>query len=136
MAKFGSIDTGAGVFQFGRMGKALKAIATNFGLLEPSIKDSAAANYVPVLEDQVITRSNAGAQTLTLPTNVAVAFPIGTELTVIQAGAGALTLVAPAGGAINKLATKTLVLAGQWGVVKLRKTAANTWVASGDLTAA
>ncbi len=101
-----------------------------------AVKDSGAIDYVPLATDRQITRSRATAQTLTLPTNAAVAYPIGYELKVTQTGAGALTLVAPAGGAINKLATKTLVVAGQHGRVVLTKTAANTWNASGDLTAA
>lgn len=130
IAKSAGWDSGAG------LRAALALLEVNFGMLEPSVKDSGAADYVPLLGERMFTRSRATAQTFTLPTNAAVAYPIGVELTVIQTGAGALTLVAPAGGAINKLATKTLVVAAQYGVIKLRKIAANTWVASGDLTVA
>ena len=136
MAKFNAIDVMSGWIPGIRSIRANKAIADNFALLEPSLKDSGAADYIPVLADSLIGRSRATAQTVTLPTNVAVAFPIGTTLRIIQTGAGALTLVAPAGGAINKLATKTLVFAAQWGEVRVTKIAANTWVASGDLTVA
>lgn len=134
MALFTTVNVGAGWNSGRLMRSALATIWANFGLLEPAVKDSGALDYVPLLNERCITRSRATAQTLTLPTNAAVAIPIGTEITVIQSGAGALTLVAPAGGAINKLATKTLVFAAQWGVVKLRKVSANGWVASGDLT--
>ncbi len=134
MGMFTTVNVGAGWNSGRLMRAALATIWANFGLLEPAVKDSGALDYVPLLNERFITRSRATAQTLTLPTNAAVAIPIGAEITVIQSGAGALTLVAPAGGAINKLATKTLVVAAQWGVVKLRKVSANGWVASGDLT--
>jgi len=134
MGLFARIAAGAGWNSGRAMRDALAKADANFQLLEPGIKDSAAADYVPVLTDRLITRSRATAQTLTLPTNVAVAFPIGTVLVVIQTGAGALTLVAPAGGAINKLAAKTLVVGGQYSRVTLTKMSANGWNANGDLT--
>jgi hypothetical protein len=129
IAKAAGWDSGSG------LRRALIAFDSNFQLIEPSVKDSGAADYVPLLGERMFTRSRATAQTFTLPTNAAVAYPIGVELTVIQSGAGALTFVAPGGGAINIAADKTLVANGQNAVVRLRKVAANTWQASGDLAA-
>jgi hypothetical protein len=43
----------------------------------------------------------AGANTVTVPPNSSVAFPVGTEIKVTQIGAGATTFVAGAGVTIN-----------------------------------
>lgn len=134
MGLFARIAASAGWDSGRRTRDALAAADANFQLLEPSVKDSAAAGYVPLLADRIITRSNAGAQTLTIPANATAAFPIGTELSVIQTGAGALTIAAAGGVTINKLAAKTLVLSAQYAKVKLVKLATNTWHVAGDLT--
>lgn len=132
----------AGFFQGRMMLAALALIKGNFEAVEnelgPKTKTSSAANYQPLLLDApaVILRTNAGAQTLTIPPNATVAFPVGTELRAVQHSAGALTIVAGAGVTINKLATKTLVALGQNAMVRITKIDTNVWVASGDLTAA
>lgn len=131
---FAAIRAKAG-YNLGRgLVAALQAIADNFGLLEPAVRTSAAADYIPVIGDRIIRRTNAGAQTLTVAPNATQPFDIGHQIRVIQDGAGALTIVAGAAVTINKLATKTLVCAGQNGVVVLTKTATNVWNVAGDLT--
>ena len=119
-----------------RVTAALKKISENFALLEPAVRTSSAADYIPVIGDRVVRRTNAGAQTLTIAPSATQAFDIGHSILAIQDAAGALTIVAGAGVTINKLASKTLVCAGQNGVVRLTKLATNVWNASGDLTAA
>lgn len=114
----------------------LKVVSDNFGLLEPAVRTSGAADYIPVVGDRVIRRTAATAQTLTIAPNATQGFDIGHKLDAIQDGAGALTIVAGAGVTINRIATKTLVVAGQHGRVTLTKLATNVWNASGDLTAA
>lgn len=133
---FVTVDYGAGYSTGPRLFRVLKAIADNFGLLEPAVRTSAAADYQPAIGDRVIRRTRVTAQTVTIAPNATVAFNIGHQILVEQSAAGALTLVAGAGVTINLIATKTLVLAGQWGVARLIKTGTNEWSASGDLTAA
>jgi hypothetical protein len=133
MAMFETIKATAGWGSGRSLLSALAAVGRNFGLLEPAVTDSGAADYIPAIGDRMITRSRATAQTITIPTNANVALPIGVTLDVIQSGAGALTVVAAGGVTINKLAGKTLVLNGQWSVVRLRKISANVWVLTGDL---
>lgn len=83
-----------------------------------------------------IVRTNvAGANTVTVPPNADVPIDVDSVFRVQQAGAGATTITAGAGVTVNKLSTKTLVMAGQHGEVTLRKVATNTWVVTGDLTA-
>jgi hypothetical protein len=135
MARFGSIDHQAGFNLGARLVSVLRAVAANFALLEPAVRTSAAADYIPVVGDSVIRRTSGSAQTTTIAPNATQAHPIGTILDVIRDGAGALTIVAGAGVTINVIATKTLVVAGDKGVVRLHKLATNVWNASGDLTA-
>jgi hypothetical protein len=57
-------------------------------------------------------------------------------ITLEQRGAAAVTIAAGGGVTVNKPASKTLVLAEQHSQATLRKTATDTWVLGGDLTAA
>lgn len=114
---------------------ALAAIQGNFEQIALGVRSSGAADYVPVLGDKVISRTRATAQTVTIAPNstAASAFDIGQEIAVEQTGEGELTIAAGVGVTIDVMATKTLVCAGQLGVVRLIKMATNRWNASGDL---
>jgi hypothetical protein len=150
LTSLGSIDVKSAWAGPGRIAvAALQAVIDNFSTiadnfatiataLTPSITTSGAADYIPVLADaeRSIRRTRATAQTLTVPLNATAAFPIGTVIRTEQAGAGALTVVATGGVTINVLATKTLVLLGQFAVARLEKVGTNEWTISGDLTAA
>ena len=91
--------------------------------------------YTLVLGDQsnMIACSNGSAITLTVPPYADVAFPQGTEITFVQAGAGQVTLTTGAGvtliAADSELKTRV-----QYSVGYLYKSATNSWVVSGDLT--
>lgn len=82
--------------------------------------------YTLALADvsKVVTLTNAGAVTLTVPANASVAFPIGTRITVIQGGTGGVTFTPAAGVTINN----NSALAAQWSKAELIKTATDTWV--------
>lgn len=90
--------------------------------------------YTLALTDagEAVTLTNAGAITLTIPTNTTAAFDIGTQIVLVQGGAGTVT-VAPAGGVTMNSLGAANDIAGQWGVARLLKTATNTWVLSGDI---
>lgn len=87
-------------------------------------------SYTLVLTDagKQITMTNASASTLTVPPNSSVAFDVGVVITVIQLGAGAVTLTAGAGVTVNSLATSLAM--SQYQVATLVKQATNTWVAN------
>ena len=72
------------------------------------------------------------ANTLTVPPNVDVAFPIGTQILVEQGGTGQTTIQAGAGVTLNS-AGGLLALANQYSTVTLIKKAINTWLVAGDL---
>ena len=76
---------------------------TNKTLTDPKINlafDAETASYTAVLVNngQVVTMDNASANTFSIPTNASVAFPIGTQITVLQIGAGQTTIQAVTSG--------------------------------------
>jgi hypothetical protein len=84
--------------------------------------------YTFALTDQqnYIRFSNAGAQTVTIPTNASVPFPIGAEINGIQAGAGQVTF-SPAGGVTVNAKGAVLSISGQYGGFSLKQYATNSW---------
>ena len=84
-------------------------------------------------KDSMIEMNSPEPTTVTIPTDAAVAFPIGTSLDVLRVGAGAVTVEEGAGVTVN--ATPGRKLRAQWSSATLIKRAANTWVLVGDLSA-
>ena len=96
--------------------------------------------YTFVLADadnKLVTASNASAQTYSIPTNATTAFPIGTQLNIIQIGAGQVTVSAATP------ATTTIVSTGataaspkcraQYSAMTLIKRDTDSWYAVGDI---
>jgi hypothetical protein len=101
----------------------------------PIIQKTAAYTLSALTErDSLIEVSSATGVTVTIPTNTAVAYPIGTSIDILQTGAGQVT-IAPVDGTVTVNATPGLKLRTQWSSCTLFKRAANTWVVFGDLTA-
>ncbi len=88
-----------------------------------AINAQTGAAYELVLGDQVVTMDNGAGNTLTIPANSATAFPVGTEILVIQLGAGSTSIA---------ITTDTLLgatsVAGQNQARRLVKLAATTWI--------
>lgn len=89
--------------------------------------------YTLVLTDQgkLVTCSNAGAITLTVPPNSSVAFPVGAQVDVAVIGVGMVTVVGGSGVTVN--GTPSLVTRAQYSAVTLAKIATDTWLCIGDL---
>ena len=92
--------------------------------------------YTLALTDvaKVVTLSNASAITLTVPPNSSVAFPVGTQIVLAQTGAGQVT-IAPGSGVTLNAYDSALLISGQYGVATCLKTATDTWLVFGTLTA-
>jgi hypothetical protein len=114
-------------------------ISTTAAIAQSKIADTTinaqAASYTLVLADKnkLVEVGNASANTLTVPPNSSVAFPVGSTLTILQTGAGQCTLTAGAGVTVN--GTPGLKLRTTWSSATLIKRATDTWVALGDLVA-
>ena len=93
------------------------------------------ASYTLVLTDdgKVVEMNVGSANTLTIPRDISVLFPVGTQIMIIQTGAGQTTIVP--GGGVTVNSTPGLKLRAQWSSATLLKRAADTWYATGDLTA-
>ena len=104
-------------------------------IITDTVTNAQTASYTLVLADsgKMVEMSVASANTLTVPPNSSVAFPIGTTLTVLQTGAGQCTLTAGAGVTVN--GTPGLKLRTTWSSATLIKRATDTWVAVGDMVA-
>jgi len=92
--------------------------------------------YTLVLTDdgKIVEMNNASANTLTVPPNSSVAFPVGSQILVLQTGAGQTTVAAGSGVTVNSK-DGNLKLSAQWCAATLIKRATDTWVVVGDLTA-
>lgn len=93
------------------------------------------ASYTAVLSDsgKIVEIASASANTFTIPPNSSVAFPVGTQITVVQTDTGQTTITAGSGVTIN--ATPGLKLRDRWSSATIIKRATDTWLAVGDLSA-
>jgi hypothetical protein len=82
--------------------------------------------YTVALSDvgKLITRSNAAASTLTLPSNATAAVPVGTSIPVQNVGAGAITISAGSGATLDT-GSETALGGGRRAI--LTKTGTNSW---------
>ena len=100
-----------------------------------TLNDQTGTTYTLALADlaKLVTLSNAGAITLTVPLNSSIAFAIGDRIDLLQKGAGQVTIVGAGGVTVN--ATPGLKLRAQWSSATLIKLDTNSWVLLGDLQA-
>ena len=93
-------------------------------------------SYTLVIGDasnRLVELSNAASITVTVPLNSSVAFPIGSQVMLLQTGAGQVTVAGAGGVTVNS--NPGLKLRAQWSSATLIKRATDTWVLVGDTTA-
>ena len=92
--------------------------------------------YTTVLADdgKLVTCDNAASIALTIPPNGTVAYGIGTQINIMQLGAGVVTITAGAGVTLRSAGSK-LKTNGQYAVATCCKIATDTWVVIGNLAA-
>lgn len=103
-----------------------------------AINSQSGTSYTLALTDStsVVRFSNSGAITATVPTNASVAFPIGSVVTLRQAGDGTVQ-ISPAGGVtVNTPLSRLSLTRARGAVVMLHKVGTNEWDLSGDLQTA
>ena len=103
---------------------------------ELNTNEQTGTTYTLAMTDdgKVVEMNNASANTLTVPPNSSVAFPVGSQIVVLQTGAGQTTLAAGAGVTVNSK-DGNLKLSAQWCAATLIKRATDVWVVVGDLSA-
>jgi hypothetical protein len=101
--------------------------------------DAETASYTAVLANnsQVVTMSVASANTFSIPTNASVAFPIGTQINVLQIGAGQTTIQATTSGTTSILSTGATAaqpkLRAQYSAATCLKAGTDLWYVFGDI---
>jgi len=115
---------------------------TNKTLTDPKINlafDAETASYTAVLanNNQVVTMNNASANTFSIPTNASVAFPIGTQINVLQIGAGQTTIQAVTSGTTSILSTAATAAApklrARYSMATCLKAGTDLWYVTGDV---
>lgn len=111
----------------------LAQIAADAAPKAQTINAQTGTSYTPVLADdgKLVTLTNAGAITVTLPQDSSVAIPVGGRIDFAVLGAGMATFNAGTGATVN--ATPSAVTRAQYSAVSAIKRAADTWLLVGDL---
>lgn len=101
-----------------------------------AINTSTVTGYVLVLGDKgkIVELSTTNTKAFIIPTNANVAFPVGTQIDLVQIGSGTTTVTTQAGVSILKNGNVGLTLNTTNAVVSVYKRATDTWVLTGDLT--
>jgi len=98
-----------------------------------SVNEDTTTAYTLTLTDQndVVEMNNAAANTLTIPLNAAVAFPVGTVILVTQGGAGVTTVKGDSGVTVNGVDAGQFTTSERYSPVSLYKSSTDGWVISG-----
>ena len=97
------------------------------------------ADYTAVLADQyqvLVPMNKATAVALKIPTNASVAFPVGTAITVLNKGVGAVTISAVTSGTTTVLSAGAVAASptlAQYKTAVCIKTATDTWYVVGGI---
>lgn len=110
--------------------------SSNFAPLTVVINTQTSASYGLVAVDagELIEMNSASANTVIIPLNSSVPFPIGTKIDLIQIGAGQTTASAVSGVTINSKEGNRK-LTGRWSAASLIKRGTDEWTLIGDLSA-
>ncbi len=84
-------------------------------------------------QDSVVEMNSTSPTTFTIPTNAALAWPIGASMDIIGVGTGEVTILGDTGVTVNS--TPGLKLRTQWSSATILKRGTDTWIAYGDLKA-
>jgi len=109
------------------------------GLTSFTVGTAQTADYTPVSNDQyqaLIQMNKATAINFTIPTNASVAYAVGTALTVLNIGAGALTIKAVTSGTTTVLSAGAVAAQptlAQYKSAVCIKTATDTWYVVGGI---
>ena len=111
--------------------------AIDLGKLADATINEQVASYPLVLTDKnkfIKMSITSTANTVTVPTHASVAFPIGSQIHIIQYGSGK-TQILPVAGTPTIYATPGQFLRAQYSSATLLKCDTNIWMLMGDLSA-
>lgn len=112
------------------------AAAAGSALPPLAVRTSAGSTSLTLTDvGKIVELTASSATTVTVPTQAAVAFPVGVTIGVRQYGSGQVTVAGSSGVTIRSRGG-ALKLAGQYAEAMLTKRATNEWVLTGDVTTA
>jgi hypothetical protein len=105
------------------------------GYVDSVTVNAQTASYILVLTDvgKVIEMNVASANTVTIPLNSTIAFPIGTTIDIVQIGSGKTTIAVADPSIVVQSSGGKLSLNTQFSAASLYKRDTNTWIVMGDL---
>jgi hypothetical protein len=119
-------------------GDVLTASTVN-GLITFTVGSDQTADYTAVLTDQyqvLVPMNKATAVAFKIPTNASVAFPVGTAITILNKGVGAVTISATTSGTTKVLSAGAVAASptlAQYKTAVCIKTATDTWYVVGAI---
>mgnify|MGYP000659147720 FL=1 len=119
-------------------GDILTAATVN-GLVTFTVGSDQTADYTAVLTDQyqvLVPMNKATAVAFKIPTNASVAFPVGTAITILNKGAGVVTISAVTSGTTTVLSAGAVAASptlAQYKTAVCIKTATDTWYVAGAI---
>ena len=110
------------------------SLTTQNAVIDHTQTNARTNNYTLVIGDDgtIIETNSTSGIVITVPTNAAAPFIVGTRITILRANTGAAIVAGDTGVTVN--ATPGLNLRAQWSAATLLKRATNTWVLMGDLS--
>lgn len=111
------------------------ALTVSGGITAPITINNETASYTLVAGDAggLVEMNDGSAMNLTIPPNSSVAFATGTQIVIVQQGAGAVTIVEGSGVTTRSL-DDNAILNGQYVSVALVKRDTDEWYIFGNLT--
>ena len=119
-------------------GDILTAATVN-GLVTFTVGSDQTADYTAVLTDQyqvLVPMNKATAVAFKIPTNASVAFPVGTAITVLNKGAGTVTISAVTSGTTTVTSAGAVSASptlGQWKTAVCIKLSTDAWAVVGAI---
>jgi len=119
-------------------GDVLTAATVN-GLVTFTIGADNTSDYTAVLTDQyqvLVPMNKATAVAFKIPTNASVAFPVGTAITVLNKGAGTVTISAVTSGTTTVTSSGAVSASptlAQWKTAVCIKLSTDSWVVAGAI---
>jgi hypothetical protein len=120
-------------------GDVLTAATVN-GLITFTVNADQTADYTTVLADQyqcLVPMNKATAVAFKIPTNASVAFPVGTAITILNKGAGTVTISATTSGTTTVLSSGSVAASptlAQYKTAVCIKTATDAWYVAGGIS--
>ena len=120
---------------YGNLVTTADSLTVSAAMIADVVTNAQTASYTLVLGDKnkIVEMNVASGNNLTVPPNSSVAYPVGTQINILQVGAGQTTIVAGSGVTVN--AAPGLKMRTQFSYATCIKRATDTWVLVGDISA-